>query len=286
MAILRSVPQLQALQERFIALPYLTFLTLSTIIGVYFISVIFPSVTLFFALDVNAVLHGGIHRLITYPIVHQNFLHLFFNVIALAPVLSSFEEETGTIGTAASLLVFSVLPGIAYVAVSTIVSSHVITLGASGWVFTFMAYFALKDYALRQSIYLSPSLHIPTWTTPIITLFVIALLLPGSSFLGHLFGLLTGYAYGLGYLNNIKASQQVILRAESNLSSRNLNKLLPRFISDDSASKHRVIIDTTVDAGVPSGGNSPALSPTISRTNSEVHGGRSSFAGQGHSLGS
>ncbi|KAK9247207.1 hypothetical protein V1506DRAFT_532631 [Lipomyces tetrasporus] len=281
---MRASPQLQFLKDRYVTLPYLTTLVTCVICGLYVSGLLFASSLPFsFALNPTAVLHGGIHRLVTYPLVHQNFVHLFFNMAALVPVLSSFEEETGTIGTAGCLFLFSAVPGLAYTITALIFSSNLITLGASGWVFTLMAYFSLKDYAVRPSIYLTPTVQIPTWSTPIITLIVIALLLPGSSFLGHVYGLLAGYGYGLGYLNFGKIPQQAILNSETVLVKYNLTKAIPRFISDDSASKHRVIIDTTVDAGVPSGNASPVLSPI---TGAGQGGQGRAFSGQGRPLGS
>ncbi|KAK9362246.1 hypothetical protein V1504DRAFT_448969 [Lipomyces starkeyi] len=281
---MRSSLQLQFLKDRYVALPYLTTLVTGVIIVLYLSSLLFDSsLPLSFALNPTAILHGGIYRLVTYPLVHQNFVHMFFNIAALVPVLSSFEEETGTIGTAGCLLLFSVVPGLAYTITALIFSSNLITLGASGWVFTLMAYFSLIDYAVRPSIYVTPSVQIPTWSTPVITLVVIALLLPGSSFLGHVYGLLAGYGYGLGYLNFGKIPQQVILKSEALLLRYNLTKAIPRFISDDSASKHRVVIDTTVDAGVPSGSTSPVLSPT---GDAGLGGQSRAFSGQGRPLGS
>lgn len=41
------------------------------------------------------------YRLNTYPLVHQNFLHALFNVVALVPLLERFEAEHGTLLTGA-----------------------------------------------------------------------------------------------------------------------------------------------------------------------------------------
>ena len=43
----------------------------------------------------------AVYRLNTYPLVHQNFLHAGFNVIALVPLLERFEAEHGTLLTGA-----------------------------------------------------------------------------------------------------------------------------------------------------------------------------------------
>lgn len=37
------------------------------------------------------------YRLNTYPLIHRNFLHAFFNTLALVPLLERFEAEHGTL---------------------------------------------------------------------------------------------------------------------------------------------------------------------------------------------
>lgn len=42
-----------------------------------------------------------VHRLNTFPLMHLNFLHMIFNVLALTPLLERFEAEFGTLVTLA-----------------------------------------------------------------------------------------------------------------------------------------------------------------------------------------
>lgn len=44
-----------------------------------------------------------VYRLNTYPLIHVNFLHALFNVLALTPLLERFEAEHGTLLTGAML---------------------------------------------------------------------------------------------------------------------------------------------------------------------------------------
>lgn len=37
------------------------------------------------------------YRVNTFPLIHQNLLHAFFNILALAPLLERFETEFGTL---------------------------------------------------------------------------------------------------------------------------------------------------------------------------------------------
>lgn len=41
----------------------------------------------------------AVHRLNLFPLTHLNFLHMFFNMLAIAPLLERFEAEFGTIVT-------------------------------------------------------------------------------------------------------------------------------------------------------------------------------------------
>jgi membrane associated rhomboid family serine protease len=42
-----------------------------------------------------------VHRLNLFPVMHLNFFHMIFNVVALAPLLERFESEFGTLVTLA-----------------------------------------------------------------------------------------------------------------------------------------------------------------------------------------
>lgn len=42
---------------------------------------------------------------------------------------------------------------------------------------------------------------IPTWSLPFIPLVITAIIMPGSSFIGHTLGLLAGYALSMKYLD-------------------------------------------------------------------------------------
>jgi len=43
----------------------------------------------------------AVHRLNLFPVMHLNFFHLIFNVLAVTPLLERFESEYGTLVTLA-----------------------------------------------------------------------------------------------------------------------------------------------------------------------------------------
>jgi hypothetical protein len=60
---------------------------------------------------------------------------------------------------------------------------------------------------------------VPTWTIPLAPLIITAIILPGSSFIGHLLGLLAGYALAMKYLDPvIEPSTKAVEFIESKLS--------------------------------------------------------------------
>jgi membrane associated rhomboid family serine protease len=44
---------------------------------------------------------SAVHRLNLFPVMHLNFFHMIFNLVALAPLLERFESEFGTLVTLA-----------------------------------------------------------------------------------------------------------------------------------------------------------------------------------------
>lgn len=64
--------------------------------------------------------------------------------------------------------------------------------GASIWVFTLLAMEAMKTYRSNPFFELS-GFKIPTWATPLAGLLVVWVLIPNTSLLGHMCGLVFGY---------------------------------------------------------------------------------------------
>lgn len=108
---------------------------------------------------------------------------------------------------------------------------------------------AIRTY--KTNPYLTIATHsIPTWTTPLILVLVVTALVPGTSLLGHLCGVLVGYlcesrrattllifrntnilpSVGLGYLKFLSPPEKALRWVESKL---NLLGRLPHYVSVD-----------------------------------------------------
>ena len=71
------------------------------------------------------------------------------------------------------------------------------TDGRSIWCFLLLGIEAIRQHRIHPFVVVRGQPTIPTWTAPIALLLAIAVLMPGSSALGHLCGLAIGYLCAL-----------------------------------------------------------------------------------------
>jgi hypothetical protein len=119
---------------------------------------------------------------------------------------------------------------------------------SSMWVFLLIAVEAIRTYKANPHLVIG-TVHVPTWTTPLIMILVVAALVPSTSLLGHLCGVGTGYlcksfllvilpyvcaadtsTVGLGYLKFLAPPESVLRWIEARL---NLLARLPHYVSVD-----------------------------------------------------
>jgi len=72
--------------------------------------------------------------------------------------------------------------------------------------------------------------QIPTWITPFVMVLFVSVLVPNTSFLGHICGLAFGYGWGLGYLKFLAPPEKALRWIEGKL---NLLGRLPHYVSVD-----------------------------------------------------
>jgi membrane associated rhomboid family serine protease len=196
-----------------------------------------------------------VYRLNTYPLLHWSIFHYLLNTTAFIPLLERFELEHGTIVTTILFTgPFGLLPGGFY----TLLENHIFhfngaAIGASVWIFLLLAHEAIKTSRSNPSFNLGESIHIPTWTSPLFLAVVIHFLMPFSSLLGHLCGVLVGYAWGLGYIKFLAPPDGILKWIEEKL---NLLGRLPHFVSVDQKTFGRYGVlptTTTTSAGAQQG---------------------------------
>ncbi|KAL3426168.1 rhomboid protein 2 [Phlyctema vagabunda] len=173
----------------------------------------------------------SMYRTNTFPLVHAGFLHTLFNLVAVTPLLERFEAEYGTLTTLALFFgPLSTIPAILYTIIERgLLGMNTTVLGASTWVFTLLAMEAIKTYKTNPNFTLGTT-QIPTWITPLVLVLFTSVLIPHTSFLGHVCGLLVGYGWGLGYLKFLAPPEKILRWIEGKM---NLLGRLPHYVSVD-----------------------------------------------------
>ncbi|AOA61253.1 GQ67_02139T0 [Komagataella phaffii] len=183
----------------------------------FYIVGVFTSLRSSLALDPWALYHLNLNKISLYPLVHSSFLHLFFNIFALISPLSLYERSNGTVHTGVVLNVLAVVTALPYCVLGMVFFPKVSVVGASAWCFSFFGYYSYLQ-SLSYPTFKVQDYEIPTIATPFILLVASALIFPGSSFIGHLLGLLSGFALAKGYLKPlIEPSSKVISWLEERL---------------------------------------------------------------------
>ncbi|KAK6837893.1 rhomboid family protein [Apiospora arundinis] len=171
------------------------------------------------------------YRMNTFPLIHLNFFHALLNLLALTPLLERFESEYGTLTSAAMFFgPLTTIPAVTYVILERVILRvNTPVMGASMWVFLLLSVEAMRTYK-SNPYFVVGTVHVPTWTTPLLMVLVTAALMPSTSFLGHLCGVGTGYLFGLGYLKFIAPPEKILRWIEGKL---NLLGRLPHYVSVD-----------------------------------------------------
>ncbi len=123
----------------------------------------------------------------------------------------------------------------------------------SVWVFLLLGVEAIRTYRTNPS-FVVVSVPLPTWTTPLLFVFVVAALVPHTSMPGHLAGLAVGYLCGLGYLKFLSPPESALRWIESRF---NLLARVPHYVSVDQKTYGRFGVLPSVSGG--SSGATPAI---------------------------
>ena len=189
-----------------------------------------------------------VYRLNTYPLLHTSLPHLLLNTLTLLPLLDRFETSHGTLVT---LILFTgsfgTLPGGLY----TLLERYIFhlngsALGASIWVFLLLSHESIKQWRTHPYFALG-DVKIPTWISPLALICVTTILIPHTSFLGHLCGAATGYLWGLGWIRFLAPGERILRWIEGKL---DLLGRIPHYVSVDQKTYGRYgVLPSTVGSG-------------------------------------
>ncbi|SCU91912.1 LADA_0F12948g1_1 [Lachancea dasiensis] len=164
-----------------------------------------------FSLDLN--------RISMYPLGHLSIVHLLMNCISIYGPLTAFERSHGTVHTGVILNLLAVFTAIPYCLLGSVFFSETEVIGSSGWCFSLLGYFSLKESILRPQQQIFNNYYLPTRYIPVVALVFVTIFFPGSSFWGHLIGLCWGYALGSKevYAARLAPPSWIIQKIESKL---------------------------------------------------------------------
>ncbi|KAL2268126.1 hypothetical protein VTJ83DRAFT_2972 [Remersonia thermophila] len=204
----------------------------------------------------------SLRRTNTYPFLHMDVFHLIVNLIGVTPLLEKFERSYGTIPTVGLFIgPLSTLPAVLYVGLERyILHLNTWIVGASVWGFLIFGIEALQRNRSTPHLVVYGQRTIPTWATPLAMVVVVAFLMPGSSALGHLCGVVVGYVFGMGYLNRLVPPDKVCRWIETKLQ---LKARVPYYVSIDQKTFGRggVLPGTNTAVPLSNLGAAPPASP-------------------------
>ncbi|VEU21300.1 DEKNAAC102361 [Brettanomyces naardenensis] len=180
--------------------PALTFVVTLFLVGVFIVSIFDDTLVDNWCLFPEALFDFELTRFTTYPLVHTGFLHLFFNLVSLWAPMAQFEKMNGTVHTALVFNILSVIVAVPYCILGYFFYSDTTVVGASGLVFSFVAYFSYVNSLRHKTVKLFGRYEVPTISVPFVLLGIVFLLVPNSSLIGHFLGIIAGFILAQGWL--------------------------------------------------------------------------------------
>ncbi|NXO41546.1 RHBD2 protein, partial [Locustella ochotensis] len=139
-----------------------------------------------------------VHRLITHTFIYEDPISLACGAVLIWYFAGSFERNVGTAKHCVLTAAFSVLSALLYLLLEPLVSRLLQVGDAEGFTPVAFAMLGVSTTRSRMRRALLLGCRVPVVLVPWLGLCV-ACLVPQSSLLGNLCGLLVGEAYGLGY---------------------------------------------------------------------------------------
>ena len=143
-------------------------------------------------------------RIFTFAFFHANIYHLIMNMEALMSVGPLIEKYIGTIPFFIHILLFNFLNGMISILICWILKLYGISqpwktssIGFSGVLYTLSMIFNTITGNTKTLIF--GMILVPSYLQPWVKLFLTSILIPNSSFIGHLSGIFVGYIYIIGF---------------------------------------------------------------------------------------
>ncbi|CCH45089.1 Rhomboid protein 2 [Wickerhamomyces ciferrii] len=188
--------------------------------------------------------------------------------LRLSDLIADYEESLGDLKTVKDVLL-AVATALPYSFLGVLLFPNTKVLGAS---------------LIKPTFQITPTYSLPTIFTPFGPLILISIILPGSSFFGHLFGLIAGYALAFGYLGKLAPPSKVIEWIETKLDG--LINLIPSIFIYYREVEAKNLRENTDYVSLLGQSESilPTTNPNVTSTTTPATS-NPTFQGQGHVLG-
>ncbi|EFJ27952.1 hypothetical protein SELMODRAFT_147697 [Selaginella moellendorffii] len=164
-----------------------------------------------------------VYRAITAVLFHASLLHVLFNMLALVPIGSSLERIMGSVRYLHVILLLAVSNAVIHILIAYIVAYNPIyvhksvlmecQIGFSGILFAMIVIEGSLYTGQNRSIF--GLFNVPAKWYPWVLLIIFQMIMPRVSLLGHLSGILSGFAYSYGLFNVLMLSQATYTKIES-----------------------------------------------------------------------
>ncbi|KAF5473996.1 hypothetical protein F2P56_005939, partial [Juglans regia] len=150
-----------------------------------------------------------VYRIYTSIFFHGSLLHVLFNMMALVPLGSELERITGSVRLLYMIILLATSNAIFHLLIALVVAHNPFhpylflmnecSIGFSGILFSMIVIETSLSGVQSRSVF--GLFNVPTKWYPWILLVVFQLLMTNVSLLGHLCGILSGFAYTYGLFN-------------------------------------------------------------------------------------
>ncbi|XP_047315392.1 rhomboid-like protein 15 isoform X2 [Impatiens glandulifera] len=155
--------------------------------------------------------HFQVYRIYTAILFHGSLIHVLFNMMALVPLGSELERIMGSVRFLYLIILLATTNAIFHLFIALVVAHNPLysneyllnecAIGFSGVLFSMIVIETSLSGAQHRSVF--GLFNIPAKWYPWILLAIFQLLMTNVSFLGHLCGILSGFAYTYGLFNFI-----------------------------------------------------------------------------------
>ncbi|KAK4799460.1 hypothetical protein SAY86_024825 [Trapa natans] len=160
----------------------------------------------------TAVIHKfQVYRIFTSVIFHGSLLHVMFNMLALVPLGSDLERLMGSIRLLYIMILLAMSNAVLHLLIAVLIAHNPFhpyeylmnecAIGFSGILFSLIVIETSLSGAQSRSIF--GLFNVPAQWYPWILLIIFQILMSNVSLLGHLCGILSGFAYSYGLFNKL-----------------------------------------------------------------------------------